>query len=174
MSDSKPPSYLFRPIVIAESENDLPFLRELYASTRRDEMKPSGWPKQEIEDFLRQQFEAQHTFYMEQFAGADFDVIVGENGAPIGRLYLDERDDEFRVIDIALLPEFRGHGIGGKIMQEVIDRAFAADKAVRIHVEHNNPAMHLYKRLGFEMVEEQGVYHLMEIKPPGKNKESAA
>ena len=173
MSADEQPGYSFRPITLVEGETDLPFLRELYASTRRDEMKQTGWPKQEVEDFLRQQFEAQHAFYMEQFAGADFDLILGEDGAPIGRLYLEERDDEFRVIDIALLPNSRGKGIGGKIMQEVIDKAFAVDKAVRIHVEHNNPAMHLYQRLGFKMVEEQGVYHLMEIKPPGKE-ESAA
>jgi len=169
------PSYSFRPIALIEGETDLPFLRELYASTRRDEMKQTGWEKQEVEAFLRQQFEAQHSFYMEQFGGADLDLILGAGGEPIGRLYLEERDDEFRIIDIALLPGSRGKGIGGEILQDVIDKAAAVGKAVRIHVEANNPAMHLYQRLGFETVEEQGVYHLMEIKPkPAKAEESAA
>lgn len=51
-------------------------------------------------------------------------------------------------------------------MQDVLDRAASAGKKVRIHVEHNNPALRLYERLGFEQVEEQGIYYLMEWRPP--------
>ncbi len=159
-------SYSYRPAIFEGEANDLNFLRELYASTRREEMAPSGWPQEQIEAFLLQQFEAQHTFYVENFASTDFDLILSEKKEPIGRLYLDERDEEFRIIDIALLPEARGKGIGGKILQSILDRAFEAGKAVRIHVEQFNPAMKLYLRLGFKLVEEQGVYHLMEALPP--------
>jgi ribosomal protein S18 acetylase RimI-like enzyme len=161
-----PPKYSFRPMALIEGAGgvggDLPFLRELYASTRREEMALSGWPEEQIEAFLRQQFEAQHRFYMAEFSGAAFKLILGEEGEPIGRLYLEERDDEFRVIDIALMPPQRGKGIGGRIMQDIIDRAAQAHKAVRIHVEKNNPAMQFYRRLGFTKVEDQGVYDLME------------
>lgn len=155
----------FRPI----TDSDLEFLRELYASTRRDEMAVTGWPPEQIEAFLRQQFEAQHIHYTTHFPKAGFDLIHAENGEPIGRLYLEERVDEFRIIDIALLPEFRGRGIGSRLLQDIIDRAFSAKKSVRIHVEHNNPAMRLYQRLGFTKIEEQGVYHLMEAKPEGSH-----
>ena len=151
----------FRPI----TDSDLEFLCELYATTRRDEMAVTGWPQEQIEAFLRQQFEAQHIHYSTHFSDADFDLILTEDGEPVGRLYLEERDDEFRIIDIALLPAFRGQGIGGRLLQDILDRAFAVSKAVRIHVEHSNPAMKLYQRLGFLKVEEQGVYHLMEVKP---------
>ena len=41
----------------------------------------------------------------------------------------------------------------------------ASGLLVRIHVEENNPAMRLYLRLGFEKIEEQGIYHLMEWTP---------
>ena len=160
----------FRPMTDA----DLPFLRTLYASTRQEELAQTGWPQEQIDAFLLQQFEAQHAYYAEHFSSAAFDLILGESDEEIGRLYLDERDKEFRVIDIALLPAWRGRGIGGQIMQNVINTAFAAGKAVRIHVEQFNPAMHLYHRLGFKMVEEQGVYHLMEILPTGQTNEDAA
>ena len=73
--------------------------------------------------------------------------------------------DEHRMIDIALLPEHRGAGIGGAIMRDILDEAAKAAKKVRIHVEVNNPAMRLYQRLGFHKIEEQGVYNLMEWKP---------
>lgn len=147
------------------TDSDLEFLRMLYASTRWDEMAVTGWPAEQINQFLLQQFEAQHVHYTTHFGAADFDLILGENEEPIGRLYLEERADEFRIIDIALLPAHRGKGIGGRILQDIIDKAFAARKAVRIHVEHNNPAMHLYRRLGFSKIEDQGVYHLMELAP---------
>ena len=151
----------FRPT----TDSDLEFLCELYASTRRDEMAVTGWLPEQIEEFLRQQFEAQHIHYSAHFADADFDLILTEDGEPVGRLYLEERDDEFRIIDIALLPTYRGQGIGSRILRDIMDKAFAADKSVRIHVESNNPAMNLYKRLGFRKTDDYGVYHLMEVVP---------
>ncbi len=91
--------------------------------------------------------------------------IVEKDGEPIGRLYIDRREDEHRLIDIALLPEWRGKGVGSELMRGVLDEAREAGKLVRIHVEQNNPAMRLYKRLGFEEIEDQGVYRLMEWRP---------
>lgn len=123
------------------------------------------WSDQEKDDFLRFQFDAQHKYYMQQFPKAAFDLVL-LGGEPIGRLYIDRREDEIRLIDIALLPESRGQGLGGAIMQDILAEGEEAGKLVRIHVEHNNPAMRLYLRLGFEKIEEQGVYHLMEWTPP--------
>lgn len=150
----------FRPI----AEGDMPFLRELYASTRADEMAVVPWPEEEKQSFLTMQFEAQHQFYKDQFPDAKFDLVL-EDDVPIGRLYLGYWQDEHRLIDIALVPERRGHGLGGRLMEQVLGEAAAAGKAVRIHVEHNNPAMSLYQRLGFEQIEDQGVYLLMEWLP---------
>jgi ribosomal protein S18 acetylase RimI-like enzyme len=136
----------------------------LYASTRADEMAVVPWTEKAKQDFLRMQFEAQHTFYQDQFADADF-LIIEHDGEAIGRLYLDRRDDEIRVIDVALMPEHRGKGVGSKLMQDVLDEAASAHKRVRIHVEHNNPAMRLYERLGFRKIDDHGVYFLMEWTP---------
>lgn len=152
----------FRPVADA----DLPFLRELYASTREAEMAVVPWSPEEKVAFIAMQFEAQHTYYMEQFPDGQFDVVL-EDDTPIGRLYIDRRDDEHRLIDIALLPRCRGQGIGGQLMRDVLGEAAAAGKRVRIHVEQYNPAMHLYDRLGFEKIEEQGPYLLMEWRPEG-------
>ena len=147
----------FRPI----SETDLPFLQALYASTRTEEMALSGWNEAQIEQFLTMQFRAQHEHYQQHYPKARFDLILGDT-IPIGRLYLDERDDEFRLIDIALLPEFRNRGLGGHILRQILNQAASANKAVRIHVEHFNPALRLYQRLGFRLLEDKGVYQFME------------
>ncbi len=143
---------------------DQVFLRKLYASTRAPEMAAVPWEPAEKQAFLSRQFEAQHKFYMEQFPDASFDLVL-EDGEPIGRLYLDRRENEHRLIDIALLPAYRGRGIGGRLMRDVLEEAARVGKSVRIHVEQDNPAMHLYKRLGFSKIEDQGVYDLMEWRP---------
>ena len=118
------------------------------------------WTDRQKDEFLRMQFNAQHNFYHEQFSSAQFDIIEFYNDT-IGRLYVDRRPDEIRIIDIALLPEHRGKGIGGELMQSLLEEASGSNKSVSIHVEHNNPAMHLYQRLGFRHVRDEGVYFFM-------------
>jgi ribosomal protein S18 acetylase RimI-like enzyme len=143
------------------TERDLDFLSKVYASTRYEELKATGWSQQQMDEFLMMQFEAQHQFYKEQFAEASF-KIVQSDGQDAGRLYLDYRDDEVRIVDIALLPQFRGTGVGTRLLKNVIQDAIDKDLAVRIHVEKNNPALSLYQRLGFKQIGDRGVYWLME------------
>ncbi len=146
------------------TDDDLPLLERIYASTREDELKVTGWTEEQKAAFCKQQFDAQHQYYHQMFPDAKYDLIV-EGDEPIGRLYLEHRDDELRVIDIALLPTHRGRGIGARLMQDILDQAAELGRMVRIHVEHSNPAMKLYHRLGFRKIEEQGVYWLMEWTP---------
>ena len=151
---------------------DKDFLYRVYASTRAEELAVVDWSEAEKAAFLEQQFEAQHGYYQAQFPDAAFQVIE-RDGEPIGRLYLDRRADEIRIIDIALLPAHRRAGIGGALLREILGEAAAAGKAVRIHVERNNPALGLYHRLGFREIEDQGVYLLMERAPARDGKPGA-
>ena len=157
---SEAPKIRFRAI----REKDRKFLYRVYASTRADEMALVDWTEAEKTDFLRMQFEAQHKHYTEHYAQARFDLIL-KGRRPIGRLYVDRRPDEIRIIDIALLPEHRNAGIGAGLLQDLLDEAGRAGKPVRIHVEQFNPAMTLYHRLGFSKIEEHGIYWLMECRP---------
>ena len=154
------PGITFRPI----SSEDEPLLREIYRSTRLEEMAPLGWDPQEVDAFLKMQFEAQHKYYLEAFADASFELILLDQ-QPIGRLYLDRRNSELRIIDIALLPSHRNRGIGSALMKDILAEAQSVGKQIRIHVERNNPALRLYQRLGFEEKEDAGVYYLMEWNP---------
>ncbi|MEM6795291.1 MAG: GNAT family N-acetyltransferase [Acidobacteriota bacterium] len=149
------------------AESDRDFLFRVYASTRTEELAAVPWSAEEKEAFLRFQFKAQSTYYDDVFQNAEFSVVELQ-GEPIGRLYVDRREDEIRLIDIALLPAHRGSGLGGELMADILAEGQRKGLLVRIHVEHNNPAMHLYRRLGFEKIEEQGVYWLMEWTPPTK------
>ncbi|MCB1045354.1 MAG: GNAT family N-acetyltransferase [Acidobacteria bacterium] len=146
------------------TDTDLPFLARVYASTRAEELAVVPWSDEQKEQFLNFQFHAQHTYYMDQFKGAAFDVIMVA-GKPAGRLYVDRRADEIRLVDIALLPTFRGKGVGSQLIQGLFAEARNLGIPVKIHVEHNNPAMRLYQRLGFTSIDTNGVYMLMEWTP---------
>lgn len=143
---------------------DEPFLFKVYASTRAEELAPTGWSEDAKTAFLQQQFTAQHEHYQTYYEGADFLLILLEQ-VPIGRLYVKRGKDEIRVMDIALLPEYRNLGIGSALLGELLNEGAASDKPVRIHVEKFNPALRLYERLGFYVIEDKGVYWFMEWSP---------
>jgi ribosomal protein S18 acetylase RimI-like enzyme len=150
-------SITFRPI----QPDDIAFLQQVYASTRLDELAVTGWSAAEVDAFLRMQFTAQHQHYTTVYSGASFQLIV-DDGDPIGRLYVARWASEIRIVDIALLPAFRGRGIGTAIMTGLQAEARSAGKPLSIHVEQANPALRLYQRLGFRIIADRGVYWLLE------------
>jgi GNAT superfamily N-acetyltransferase len=123
------------------------------------------WTPEQKAAFLEQQFAAQDRHYRERYEGATLDVIEVD-GAAAGRLYVARWEREIRVMDIALLPEFRGRGIGSRLLRGIIEEAEGARCAVSIHVERMNPALSLYERLGFRLREDKGVYLLLERPAP--------
>lgn len=142
---------------------DLIFLQHLYASAREAEMAHSGWPTEAIAAFLAQQFNLQHHYYQEHFPDGEFWLIEGD-GQAIGRLYLFWGETRLQLIDIALLPEYRGVGLGTALLDELLVRADSRGLAVGLHVEANNPALRLYRRQGFEVVDDNGIY--LEMRRP--------
>jgi ribosomal protein S18 acetylase RimI-like enzyme len=117
--------------------------------------------------FVEQQFEAQDTDYRRTRPRATYEVIEVD-GQPAGRLYLDRTEGTIHVLDIALLPAFRGGGVGTRLLSDLAAEAEGSGRALEIYVEHMNPARRLYERLGFRAVEEGPVYILMERPPAGR------
>ena len=146
----------FRPM----TEADLPFLSGLYASTRTEELAVAPWPEAQKAAFLQSQFEAQHAHYQKHYQGTDF-LVIEQGSEAIGRLYLARWAGEHRIVDIAFVPEHRRKGLGQALLGDLLEEAAAVGKAVTIHVEKFNPAMSLYRRLGFVAAGEVGAYDLM-------------
>ena len=146
------------------TEQDLPFLRKVYGSTRWEELDQAGWGPDEKNIFLDMQFKVQDTQWKINYPKASFRIVLVDQ-KPAGRLYIDRRKHEIRVVDIALLPEYRGQGIGHRLMSNILEEATRTNRRVGIHVEHQNPAMRLYERLGFKRGKDTGVYYFMEWKP---------
>jgi GNAT superfamily N-acetyltransferase len=143
---------------------DLPFLGLVYASTRIEEVAQTGWPVEMQHQFLAHQADAQQLHYRQHYPNAEW-LVVERDGEAIGRLFIEEWAAEIRLIDISLLPQGRGGGVGTAILADLQAMAAAAAKPLTIHVERNNPAMRLYLRLGFAKIGDHGIYDLMEWRP---------
>lgn len=91
--------------------------------------------------------------------------IVELNGSPIGLLKVIRSPTEWRVSQIQLLPEHQGNGIGTQLLQEVLDSARAAGLVVTLSTLKINPAVRLYRRLGFTTASESGTSVSMSVTP---------
>jgi len=143
---------------------DRAFLTAVHASTREAELALTGWSDEQKAAFCAQQFHAQESHYRQHYPTAQYFVIECEK-QPACRLYVDHQENEIRLMDIALLREFRGKGIGTHLLQELQKEAQNAAKVLTIHVESFNPAKRLYTRLGFVITEDKGVYQFMTWTP---------
>jgi ribosomal protein S18 acetylase RimI-like enzyme len=84
------------------------------------------------------------------------------DGQAVGRIVIDRAGNEFRLVDIALLPEHRGRGLGTALIQNLQREAAAAKKPVRLSVLKGERAFRLYQRLGFEKTGEADLREQME------------
>ncbi len=159
----------FRPM----TDDDMETLYQVYADTRVDEILKSGWTMEEIDGFLRKQFQLQHLQYVVNYKGARFDLILYDK-QPVGRLYVHRKKDDIRIIDIALLREFRRKGIGSRIMKALIREADEKQLPLSLHVEQDNPAMCLYERLGFQKGDLSGIYYFMKRPPAAGRRREAS
>jgi ribosomal protein S18 acetylase RimI-like enzyme len=137
--------------------DDEDFLFRLYASTRENELAALAWDETQKQTFINMQFGAQMQQYRMCYPDADNSLILlKEEG--IGRLIVNRSEDELTLIDISLLPAHRGHGIGTRLIRDLLSEAAIATKPVRLHVLETNPAKELYERLGFSIVNSDGLY----------------
>lgn len=145
---------------LLDKEKDIELLFNIYAGTREEIVSYPGWDQKQKEEFINSQFWMQHHAYMSNYSNPEYGVIQYLD-KDIGRLYLDIRDDDLRIIDIAILPDSRGFGVGETLISALAAWAAGKGKSISIHVEKQNRAINLYKRLGFVFVEELSAHYLM-------------
>jgi ribosomal protein S18 acetylase RimI-like enzyme len=150
------------PITLRDAlPEDEPFLFEVYASTRAQEMALVPWDDEQRKSFLTMQFVAQHSHYRERYPDASYSLICREN-LPLGRLYVLREKGDIRILDLTLLPEYRNGGIGTSLLRDLLDEGAQSGKRVLIYVETYNPSLRLFERLGFKSIAEEGVNFLLE------------
>ena len=144
------------------SDNDDKFLLAVYASTREEELSQAEWAQGQKEMFLRWQFDTQRREYSARFPNADYHVILVDE-RPAGRIWVGSDEEQMRLLDIALLPEFQNRGVGTTLLRRLMDQAAHEGKALRHMVFMlNNDAHRFYERLGFRIIDDLGAYKHME------------
>jgi GNAT superfamily N-acetyltransferase len=141
------------------------FLLAVYASTREDELAQVEWGEGQKELFVRWQYELQRREYHGRFPDARYQLILID-GEPAGRIWVGEDEEQIRLLDIALLPQFQKRGAGTVLLRELMKEAGRAGKLLRHMVfVLNNDAHRFYERLGFVVIEDLGAYKQMEYRP---------
>lgn len=144
------------------------FLLQVYACTRAAELAQVPWSDEQKAAFLQMQFSSQHSHYHERYPDADYKVIL-RNEEPVGRLYVRRDKDLTHIMDITVLPVYRNAGIGGGLIQSLLDEASESKQKVQIYVENFNPSLALFKRMNFSLLEEDGFNLLLEWHSPAES-----
>ncbi len=155
------PSIVLRPACDAD---DI-FLLELFSA----QSPLLAWLNPEdpaTRSLIASQAAAQQRTWQDRF-GSDGHRIVCVDDTPIGRLWTAQLgDDEVRLVDISLLPAWRGRGLGTRLLRDLQAEAATEGRTVVLHVTPDNPARNLYGRLGFSETGGDGMYLRMEWSPP--------
>ena len=149
-----------RPVVSTDYE----FLVQVYASTRAEEMAMVPWTEEQRWGFVRSQFDLQQDHYGKKYPKARHSIILSNNKT-VGQLYVARLEKEIRIVDITLLPSERSNGIGTYLLEQLLDEALSKNVMTRIYVEEFNPALSLFKRLGFSVAGQEGFHLLMQWTP---------
>jgi ribosomal protein S18 acetylase RimI-like enzyme len=143
---------------------DLGFLRDLYADTRRDEFAALGWPIAQLQSLLHTQCSAQARYYASAFPHADHSLVLIDERV-VGRLYVERTGAAIHLIDVSLVAEQRGRGVGTALLQMLQREATDRRVPMQLSVRRGNPAARLYERLGFVETASDELYRQLEWRP---------
>jgi ribosomal protein S18 acetylase RimI-like enzyme len=80
--------------------------------------------------------------------------IITVAGEAAGYLEIEDQDDVVELVNIVLVRDFQGRGVGTLVVGDVIEAAARRGRAVRLGVLQANPdAQRLYTRLGFQVID---------------------
>jgi GNAT superfamily N-acetyltransferase len=139
-----------RPVTSA----DEPFLRCLYAASRADQMRETGWSPSRCRAYLDEQFDFQQRHFLARHPEALFLLLVLE-GQPIGRLSWHGTPGRVTLIDLCLAPAWRRRGVGSRVLGWLAESADRSGQVIGLHIDRDNPACRLLRRCGFEAIETQ-------------------
>jgi ribosomal protein S18 acetylase RimI-like enzyme len=150
----------------ADTTRDRVPLLDAYASSRQGDPDLASRHPESRQAVIEHEFESRQLCYPVDFPGVQF-FLLTHGAAPAGRLYLQDAPARVFLVDLVLLPAFRGQGHGTALLQDLIRFAHASRRPLRLHVAKNNPrASALYARLGFQPIGELSQHRLLELARP--------
>ncbi len=145
---------------------DEPFLFKLYVSMRAEEFSAVPWSEEQLEAFLRTQFTMQQRTYDAKYPQAKHKIILCD-GVDAGTVRFNSTPEEIHLVDLILLPEYRNQGVGSTFLKQLQMEAEVAGRTISLQVVNTNPAIRLYKRVGFSVLYEEAAYLFMKWSPGG-------
>lgn len=131
---------------------DRPFLNRLYRSTRED-LSALGSDASvlaliELQQSIQEQGQRAH------FPNAQA-LLLWHHAHPVARLVLDSSPQRLHIVDITVLAQQRGQGLGSALVRWAQQAARDNGVALELNVQrHNGRAQALYRSLGFQTVTE--------------------
>jgi GNAT superfamily N-acetyltransferase len=137
----------------AASDDDRLFIESVFFDAHRWLIEELfGWRGDDVE---RQKF-------AEAYDQANTSIVLVD-GRPAGWLTVSRRLDEISLDEIFLSSAWQNQGIGTLLIGQLVDEARAAKVPLRLATAKINPAVRLYRRLGFLAVRESGFKTFMEL-----------
>jgi ribosomal protein S18 acetylase RimI-like enzyme len=148
-----------------QQPEDEPFVFRLFAAGRPDLEWITGVGPDRKQGLLVRQFRCEQEQLRKDYPDAEYSIIL-QAGNPVGRVYLHRGDKEYRILLLTLVPEYRGRGIGGSLIKNILLETSAGNKPVGLQVAwYNHAARGLYERTGFRVTQDKGVYYEMQWLP---------
>lgn len=127
------------------AESDVPFLMRLRRESMDEHLNATGASTSEADHLARLRY---------RFDCAE---VLLQDGNPVGLLKVSRDGQDWKVIQIQLVSELQGQGLGASLLKQVMTEAIAAEASLTLSVLKANPARSLYERLGF-VVESESEY----------------
>jgi ribosomal protein S18 acetylase RimI-like enzyme len=135
---------------------DLDFARALYFETMRGLIEPLfGWDERHQEESFKGWFDLEHT------------SIIMADGRDVGWMHTRADAEELFLGSLDVIPDMQRRGIGTHVLRELIAHSERSSQPLTLAVMKNNPAIHLYERLGFRLIREDRYKFYMRVSPGG-------
>ena len=131
------------------TEADVPFLLELRRQTMTEHQIAAGLVPSEAERRERVLVRYEHA------------EILQQGGNPVGLWKVTRDGRDWDLIQIQLVPELQGQGLGRQLIEALIAEATAAGASIQLNVLKGNPARRLYERLGFRALKDEDHFTTM-------------
>lgn len=142
------------------NDNDEAFLESVFFSTREDLLQ-LNLPATMLELLLRQQYKLQQQSYSQRWPGVQYHIVYAM-GLPVGKFMLAHAEKTLHLVDIALLPQARGKGMGSALIKAIQMAARQHCLAIKLAVENQNwRARKLYEALGFSIENASATHEFM-------------
>lgn len=152
-SSTRSPQLFMRPTEAADSM----LLFELYAAGRVEMLARSGWATPQQRSFFRRQAQNAEAHFARTHPSAETRTICLD-GFSAGRLLVDRSDSGYELLDIAVLPSYRGNGTARRAIQNLVDAAAAQGDKVTVFccAPKTSTKLSLLENIGFRQRIDEG------------------